>query len=234
MNRAESYARLKARRPEIEAAEIELALSEAVADLMVDARVRAGLTQAELAKKAGTTQARISEIEAGEANPTLESLAKLASVLGSHVDTSAFAQVIGTLTANAVVSVRTPVSTYETDVSDAAFATRIFRVSAAGGFSFDAEDVVVARASTPGAGGLTGFLPLTDMAFAHGITFAGGAGFMSASSMHAGTGIIFSTRGDEAAEDETNDAVEDGSNGDDPAAPPKTPLAANSELALAA
>src|ERR1051326_8962078 len=81
MDYAESYERLKTRRADIQAAEIELALSEAIADLIVGARVRAGMTQTDLAKKASTTHARISEIEGGEGNPTLETLALLANAL---------------------------------------------------------------------------------------------------------------------------------------------------------
>ncbi len=49
------------------------------------AREKAGLTQVELAEKIGTDQASISRIERGERNITLETLAKLAKVLGLRV-----------------------------------------------------------------------------------------------------------------------------------------------------
>ena len=44
-------------------------------------RQDAGLSQQDLAKAAKIRQALVSEIERGEANPTLESLVKLAEVL---------------------------------------------------------------------------------------------------------------------------------------------------------
>ena len=197
MNRAESYARLKARRPEIEAAEIELALSEAVADLIVNARVSAGLTQAELAKNAGTTQARISAIEAGEANPTLESIAQLAAVLGSHIDTSAFAQIIGTLTANNFERVKTPTSTSVTEVVDAVAATR----------------GEVAEIAT----GAFEFIPM-NLSPVEGITFVGGSVAL--------TGFTFFGT-------HTPAVTEDSTNGNEDKTP-ETPVAPNSELALAA
>jgi transcriptional regulator with XRE-family HTH domain len=46
------------------------------------ARQQAGLTQAQLGAKAGLTQSYIFEMEAGGANITLKTLAKMASVLG--------------------------------------------------------------------------------------------------------------------------------------------------------
>jgi len=95
MKLTDSYARLKARRPELEAAEAEIALSEAIADLIVDARVRTGLTQAELARRAGTSQARISELERGEANPTVDTLARIAGALGGLLDLGAFLSLVG-------------------------------------------------------------------------------------------------------------------------------------------
>jgi len=45
---------------------------------MIDARKRSGLTQKELADKTGITQGDISKIERGNANPSLNTLKKLA------------------------------------------------------------------------------------------------------------------------------------------------------------
>lgn len=45
------------------------------------ARQRAGLTQAELAQRAGLGQPAISLIEAGQANPTVQTLQQLADAL---------------------------------------------------------------------------------------------------------------------------------------------------------
>lgn len=42
-------------------------------------REELGLTQRELAQKAGTTQAHIARIEQGDANPTLKTLVRLAA-----------------------------------------------------------------------------------------------------------------------------------------------------------
>jgi len=45
-------------------------------------RQRAGLTQADLAQRAGLAQPAISLIEAGQANPTVQTLQQLADALG--------------------------------------------------------------------------------------------------------------------------------------------------------
>jgi transcriptional regulator with XRE-family HTH domain len=46
------------------------------------ARKKLGITQQELAKKAGVSQAYIARLESGEANPTLERIGSLLAVLG--------------------------------------------------------------------------------------------------------------------------------------------------------
>jgi transcriptional regulator with XRE-family HTH domain len=46
------------------------------------ARQRTGLTQAELAQRAGLAQPAISLIEAGQANPTVQTIQQLANALG--------------------------------------------------------------------------------------------------------------------------------------------------------
>src|SRR3954470_8646086 len=46
-----------------------------------DARLRAGLTQAELAARTGTTQSAIARLEGGAVTPTLETLCRLADAL---------------------------------------------------------------------------------------------------------------------------------------------------------
>jgi transcriptional regulator with XRE-family HTH domain len=48
-------------------------------------REQAGWSQEELAAKAGMTQAQVAVIEAGQANPTLRSLVKLAQAFGCSV-----------------------------------------------------------------------------------------------------------------------------------------------------
>jgi transcriptional regulator with XRE-family HTH domain len=48
-------------------------------------RKAAGLTQEQLAKRAGLRQPRIAEIERGDANPRLETIAKVAYALNAEV-----------------------------------------------------------------------------------------------------------------------------------------------------
>src|SRR5881409_2015473 len=126
MKLSDSYARLKARRPEVEAAETEIALSEAIADLIVDARVRAGLTQTELARRAGTSQARISELERGEANPTVDTLARIAAALGGFIDLGAFLSLVGSTNvtnSGTFIAVPAQMSFFTTEVTEGAVTT---------------------------------------------------------------------------------------------------------------
>jgi len=50
--------------------------------LIRDARTRAGLTQAELAERAGTSQSAVARYERGRALPTLETLYRLVRACG--------------------------------------------------------------------------------------------------------------------------------------------------------
>jgi transcriptional regulator with XRE-family HTH domain len=52
------------------------------ADLLREARLRAGLTQAELGRRAGKPQSMISRWERGEARPSLETLRELIRACG--------------------------------------------------------------------------------------------------------------------------------------------------------
>ena len=52
---------------------------------MIDARKSAGLTQKQLSEKTGITQADISKLESGNANPSLRTLQRLASGMGMKV-----------------------------------------------------------------------------------------------------------------------------------------------------
>jgi ribosome-binding protein aMBF1 (putative translation factor) len=49
---------------------------------LASARLQAGLTQKELAEKAGVSQAYIAKLEGGDANPTLGRIGSLLAVLG--------------------------------------------------------------------------------------------------------------------------------------------------------
>jgi len=53
--------------------------------LIKEARLRAGLSQAELASRAGTTQSAIARIEAGKSAPSLEHLTKLIRACGFDI-----------------------------------------------------------------------------------------------------------------------------------------------------
>lgn len=49
---------------------------------MIDARKKTGLTQKQLAEKTGIAQGDISRLENGNANPSLQTLQRLASAMG--------------------------------------------------------------------------------------------------------------------------------------------------------
>jgi len=52
---------------------------------MVEARVRAEFTQAQLAQRMGTTQSAIARLEAGRSSPNIATLRKLAAATGSRL-----------------------------------------------------------------------------------------------------------------------------------------------------
>ena len=62
-----------------------LKLEFSVMQAMIDARKSAGLTQKQLSEKTGITQADISKLESGNANPSLRTLQRLASGMGMKV-----------------------------------------------------------------------------------------------------------------------------------------------------
>jgi transcriptional regulator with XRE-family HTH domain len=55
-------------------------------DLVREARKRAGLTQAELAQRAGTTQSAIARIETGETAPSFDSVLRLVRLCDLDLD----------------------------------------------------------------------------------------------------------------------------------------------------
>jgi DNA-binding XRE family transcriptional regulator len=64
----------------------EIRLSMALAQAVYNRRIELGLTQAELADRAGLTQAKISRIEGSDTVPTLPLLAKLARALDASLN----------------------------------------------------------------------------------------------------------------------------------------------------
>ncbi len=57
----------------------------AVISAMIEARIKKGLTQKQLASKIGTKQSVISRLESGNANPSVAFLKKLAEALDSNL-----------------------------------------------------------------------------------------------------------------------------------------------------
>ena len=56
-----------------------------LARALIAARMAAGLTQAELASRMGTTQSVIARLEAGRVQPTTATLQRLARATGTHL-----------------------------------------------------------------------------------------------------------------------------------------------------
>lgn len=71
-------------RAEYEATRQEYALSRA----LVEARIAANMTQAELARRSGVRQSNISRIESGTCIPTIATLQALANGMGKELNIS--------------------------------------------------------------------------------------------------------------------------------------------------
>ncbi len=73
-------------RPGFKAAYDALGPKYALISAMLDARGKKGMTQAEIAKRAGTTQSAIARFESGRTNPTLEFASRLSHALGAKLE----------------------------------------------------------------------------------------------------------------------------------------------------
>jgi ribosome-binding protein aMBF1 (putative translation factor) len=62
-------------------AQTELAPIRAI----LDARMKKGMTQAQIAKKMGTTQSSIARVESGKSHPTIPFLERLAAATGTRL-----------------------------------------------------------------------------------------------------------------------------------------------------
>lgn len=71
--------------PETKAEFEKLAPRYAVISQLIAARIEKGMTQKEIAEKMGTKQSAIARLESGNANPTIDFLDRLASVLGTRL-----------------------------------------------------------------------------------------------------------------------------------------------------
>lgn len=60
----------------------------ALAAQIIEARARAGLTQAELAERMGTSQSAIARLESGRSRPSTSTLTKLAAATGTKLRVS--------------------------------------------------------------------------------------------------------------------------------------------------
>ena len=71
--------------PAFAAAYAEADAEYSVIEAMLAARLAAGLTQAEVAARAGTTQSAIARLEGGAVSPSIETLRKYARAVGKRL-----------------------------------------------------------------------------------------------------------------------------------------------------
>lgn len=71
--------------PKIKAEYDKLEPQFAPIEAILEARVKKGITQAQLASKVGTKQSAIARLESGNANPSIDFLQKLAEALGKKL-----------------------------------------------------------------------------------------------------------------------------------------------------
>ena len=74
------------RRPGVKATYDVLAPKYALISAMLDARNKKGMTQAEIAERAGTTQSAIARFESGRTNPTLDFASRLSRAVGAKLE----------------------------------------------------------------------------------------------------------------------------------------------------
>lgn len=74
------------RNPKIKVEYDKLQPEFAMIQAVIDARVKKGVSQEELAQRIGTKQSVISRLESGRANPSLGFLKRLAQALNTHLE----------------------------------------------------------------------------------------------------------------------------------------------------
>lgn len=82
----EIWAKEKLKDPHFKAEYDRLQPEFALIRAVIEARMRKGLTQKEIAKRIGTKQSVISRLEIGRANPTVSFLKKLAQALNTQLE----------------------------------------------------------------------------------------------------------------------------------------------------
>lgn len=85
MKTFDSYLAEKLKNPELKKEYDALEPEFAIIQAMIDARKASGLTQKQLADRTGITQADISRLESGNANPSLRTLQRLAAGMGMRI-----------------------------------------------------------------------------------------------------------------------------------------------------
>ncbi|SRR6266849_4159859 len=89
MNLRDSLALLGTLRPRSVEPDKDIDLAHDLADLIVRVRINAGLSQTEFADLAGTTQARISDLEHGAGNPKLATVSRILTVVSRLLENMA-------------------------------------------------------------------------------------------------------------------------------------------------
>lgn len=82
----EDALRAELRNPEFKKAYNALAPKYALISAMLDARNKKGMTQADIARRAGTTQSAIARFESGRTNPTLDFASRLSRAVGAKLE----------------------------------------------------------------------------------------------------------------------------------------------------
>ena len=88
MTRVEEFHRKWSKDPKYRKAYEELEDEYSLIGVLIDARVAAGLTQAQLARRMKTTQSVIARLEGGQAQPSTRTLARLAAATGTKLKIS--------------------------------------------------------------------------------------------------------------------------------------------------
>lgn len=85
MRSHKDYLKEQLQNPEFVAAYKALEPQYQLARAIIAARIKAGMTQAELAERASLPQSNISRLESGPINPTVRTLEKVAAGLGKKL-----------------------------------------------------------------------------------------------------------------------------------------------------
>ena len=86
MRRVEAWKRRQMKDPEFKATYDALEEEFALIRALLDARIRAKLTQAQVARRMGTSQSAVARMESGRSLPSMSSLRKYAHATGSKVE----------------------------------------------------------------------------------------------------------------------------------------------------